>query len=817
MKIYIASIMVWISGLISAQQQFKITGTVIEEGNKQPLEYATVTLESTGAKKEIFGGVTDSKGHFSVEAPEGNYVLKIQFFSFKTYQNSKFVLKENKNIGTIALHDDVAQLEGTEVVGKKSTVEMRLDKKIYNVGDDMVVKGGSVSDVLDNVPSVAVDSEGKISLRGSESVNVLINGKPSAMLGMSGETLKNLPSEMIEKVEVITNPSARYDAEGTAGIINIVLKRGKGLGLTGSVGASVGVADTELASGTINLNLRRNKFTLFNTTSYRYQNITSTQRFEQQAFAGGIVNSYQNEYRDNIHLQKGLNTNFGVEYRPTDKISITNTLFYGNQNGGRDNDVMIYNYDASKALVSERNRFSDETEKDNRWQYAFNYDHNFNDNGHRLTAEYQYSFRDDNEYTFITDRGFGEKTTEVGKDNNHTVKLDYVLPLGKDTQFEAGYQGSFKDENIDYQVFNENSGSYIFNTNYSNNFFYNEKIQSLYTQLGSKFGNFNIMAGLRMENTNIDIRETNSVGNKKEYTSLFPSLFLGYAFTEENQLSISYSRRLQRPRGRFINPFTSRSSNTNLFRGNSDLDPTYTDAYDLGYLVRFNKITLNSSLYYNHSKDVFAFIARESGELVTIGGLNVPVMITSPANLAQSDRFGAEFTATYAPKNNLRFTWSVNFFNEKVQGDYSYTNYLGTIITRDFGVENTSWFSRFSAKTTLPWNIDFQATGQYNAPRKTAQSRIKGEFFADLSLSKEVLNKKGTLSLNVRDLLNSRRMRSNTQTLNVHSNTEMQFRPREIVLSFSYRFGSVNNDKKRTNKSQRNNASPDMGGEEMMF
>lgn len=237
-------------------QNFTIKGVVLEEDTKQPLEYATVTLEAPSTEK-IYGGVTSSKGEFKVEAPGGVYVLKVQFFSFKTHQVQKFILKSNTNLGTILLGDEVEQIEGVEVVGQKSSVEMRLDKKIYNVGEDMTIKGGSVTDVLDNVPSISVDNEGGISLRGSENVRIIINGKPSALVGVTAETLKQLPADMIEKIEVITNPSTRYDAEGTAGIINIVLKQGKGLGLTGSVSASVGIADTENASGSLNINLRK--------------------------------------------------------------------------------------------------------------------------------------------------------------------------------------------------------------------------------------------------------------------------------------------------------------------------------------------------------------------------------------------------------------------------------------------------------------------------------------------------------------------------------------------------------------------------------
>ncbi|GIZ16120.1 TonB-dependent receptor domain-containing protein [Capnocytophaga catalasegens] len=797
-------------------QNVKLTGKVIETSTKQPLEYATITLENINEIGKLTGGVTDTYGRFSLEAPKGTYLLKIQFFSYKTYQITRFVLNEDKSLGTISLDDDVAQLEGVEVVGKKSTVEMRLDKKIYNVGDDMTVKGGSITDVLDNVPSISVDSEGTISLRGSENVRVLINGKPSSLVGMSPETLKQFPSDMIEKVEVVTNPSARYDAEGTAGIINIVLKKGTGLGLTGSVNSFVGVADTENYGASINLNLREKKFNFFNTTSYRYNNAKGTTLFEQKSFKNAMIESYQDEYRDNWRLRRGWNTNLGIEYALSDKISITNSIMYGDNRNGANADVNIFNYNQNKNLVSNRLRQSNEKEKEYNIQYSFNYDQRFNNDGHKLTVDYQYSTEKEDAHEYIYDLQ-NEQSTNLEKQKDHLVKVDYVLPFSENSQFEAGYQGNFNNRDTDYQVFDEISGTLTLNTNYSNHFIYKEQINAFYSQYGKKFGKINTMLGLRFEDTHIIIQELQTGKNKKTYTGLFPSVFLGYEFSENNQVSISYTRRLQRPRNRFINPFTSRTGNTNLFRGNPDLDPTYTNAFDLGYLTRLGgKVTLNTSAYYNYSTQVFQFVTVESGEFVTIAGLNVPVMVRTAANLANQHRFGVEFTTTYSPKNNWRFTWNFNFFSEKTEGDFSYKNYLGNNVTQNLNASTTSWFTRLSAKMLLPLNIDFQSTAMYMGPRKTAQSDIRGDFFLNLALSKEIFNKKGTLSINASDVFNSRKMIADTQTPSVQTYSEMQWRPRQITMNFTYRFGNpTENRKKQRDKSQ--NRVGDDSADEMMF
>lgn len=791
-----------------SQGKYKVTGVVLEKGSSYPLEYATVSLEDISTSKVVSGVITDSKGHFSLKAEPGTYLLKVQYFSFKTYQINKFVFDKDKDLGTIFLEQDIEELEAIEVTGKRTTVEMKLDKKVYNVGDDMSVKGGAITDVLDNVPSVSVDNDGKVSLRGSENVTILINGKPSELVGMGSDTLKQLPSEMIEKIEVVTNPSSRYDAEGTSGIINIVLKQNSDLGLTGSVGANVVLTESDNYGGNLNLNLRKGKFNFFSNTSLRYNKMRGEHVFNQESFNyDGSISNYQDEIRQNTRKGNGLNANFGVEYTPFKNTSITNSFVYG----GRDNkgwvDANIFNYNSSHALVYNRLRSSYEKGRNDRYQYSFNFTQKFDDKGQNLSVDYQYSKRDNDSDSFVSDILKDEKVSDSSNNFHHLIKSDYVLPLGKDSQFEAGYQGSFKNQDTTYDVFDETpsgSGNFLRSVQYSNRFVYGENINSLYSQYGTKFGRFNTMLGLRAEHTKIDVEQETEGKSTKSYFGLFPSLYLGYSFSEKSQLSVGYSRRLQRPRGGIINPFTSRRGNTNLFRGNADINPMYTNSFDAGYLVRFDKVTLNTSVYHHHLTDVFQFVAFESGEFVNVGGENVPVMINTPINLSTQNKFGLEFTTNYTPISNLRLTWNFNFFNVKNRGDFSYKNYLGNTVSTNFDSESTSWFTRLSAKSTIFWDIDLQSTAMYMAPSKTAQSKTKGIGFVNLSLSKEVLKKKGTIVLNVSDLFDSRRMVSDTYTSRVHTYTKMQWRPRTVTLNFTYRFGKSD---KKSSKPRKSNMS----------
>lgn len=810
----------------------KVTGTVLDQETKEPLEYATLVLQSIENPDRITGGITDANGKFEVAAARGNYKLSIEYISYIPYKIDNFRLTSDTDLGVINLSLDVAQLAEVEVVGERTTVELRLDKKVYNVGSDLTVKGGSVTDVLDNVPSVSVDVEGNISLRGNESVRILINGKPSALSGLSPETLKQLPADAIEKVEVITNPSARYDAEGTAGILNIVLKQSKTAGVNGSVNLYAGHPDNY--GGSLSLNLRRDRFNIFTNTSYRYRSGPGNALFRQENFdANGNTLSYQDEIRNTDRKSTGFNTNVGFELflDENNTSSITNSFVYGRSNGDNPVDIDFYNFDANRNPTIQRNRLTLEDEMREQIQYSLNYQKKFDKDGHLLTFDYQYSTGTDNENSIISETILGEnidldteRTINDEKQNSQLLQMDYVLPFGKDnqSQFEIGYRGTFSNNNTDFDFgLLQPNGEFNSDPNYSNELIYKENINAAYAQLGTKIKKFSVLAGLRMEASDIEIElvNTNDITNK-DYVNWFPSLFLGYEFSETEQFTVSYSKRLRRPWSRFINPFPSRSSNTNLFQGNPDLDPTLTDAYDLGYLKRWDKVNFTTSAYYNRSTGVFQFITRETGDFVSIDNpddpnnpIVVPVQLRTPINLATEERYGMEFTTTYTPIRNWRLTWNLNAYQRDLKGNYTYINSNDQTIVQNFDADNFSWFTRFSAKLPLPAKIDFQTNFFYSGPSKDAQSTTKGMLGSDLALSKDILDGKGSLSLNVNDIFNSRIRKSDTRTENVQTYSEFQWRERQITLSFQYRFNQPQNQRGRDGQRPGN----DGGMDEMEF
>ncbi|MEZ2414128.1 TonB-dependent receptor domain-containing protein [Muriicola sp. E247] len=793
-----------------------ISGTVYDKDTNQPLEYATLVLQSVRRPDMVTGGISDLDGKFSVQTMPGQYNVRVEYLSYKTFELKAQTFRSSTDLGAIQLEVDAEMLEDVVVVGERTTVELRLDKKVYNVGQDLTVRGGSVTDVLDNVPSVTVDVEGNISLRGNESVRILINGKPSALSGLSPQALQQLPAESIERVEVITNPSARYDAEGTAGILNIILRQSKTAGVNGSVNVFAGYPDNYGTA--VSLNLRREKFNIFTTTTYRYRDAPGNALFEQENFdENGNTVSFQDEIRQYQRQDNSFNTNIGFEYFFSETSSITNSLVIRKSDGENTVDINFFNFDEVRNPTIRRNRSTVEAEEDDNVQYSVNYKKTFDKEGHEFTMDYQYSRGDEIENSIIDEIVLGESvalpTEQTINDEsqiNQLVQFDYVLPFGKDnmSQFEMGYRGTFNNFNTDFDFGILEDGVLDRDPDFSNELNYKEYVNAAYMQLGTKVKKFSVLGGLRMEASDIGIElvDTQEVTDK-DYVNWFPSLFLGYEFSETEQLTISYSRRLRRPRSRFINPFPSRSSNTNLFQGNPDLDPTFTNAFDLGYLKRWDKITFTTSGYFNRSTGVFQFITQETGDFVEIENPDdpnnpvlVPVQARTPINLATDSRYGMEFTTTYTPKRDWRLTWNLNLFQQQLRGDYTYTNFLNEEITQNFDADNFTWFTRFSAKIPLPGDIDFQSNIFYRGPRKDAQNENKGILSTNLAFSKDVIKDKATLSLNVSDVFNSRKRRTETITNTVATYSEFQWRERQITLSFLYRFNQPQNQRNRNGR-----------------
>ncbi|RXG23470.1 outer membrane beta-barrel protein [Leeuwenhoekiella aequorea] len=801
----------------SNASKFEITGTVVDKDAGIPLEYATITITNPNNATDVEGGITDMSGNFNVAVAPGKYTIKIEYISFEPIILNRTVTGD-LSLGTIQLEFAASSLDEVTVVAETTTVDVRLDKKIYNIGKDLTTAGGTVGDALNNVPSVAVDVEGGISLRGNENVRILINGKPSAIAGFgSTDVLRQLPADAIERVEVITSPSARYDAEGTAGILNIILRKEKTLGFNGSINTSVGNPD--LASISANLNLRTEKFNIFNTTGYRYTSSPGNGFFDTNYLSSETTDpTYDRiiEDRDIQRLNRGFNTNLGIEYYLTDMSSVTASVFYRNGNDTDETTNLTQSFrDASKVLETERvERLK---EKDDSYQLSLNYINKFNENGHQLTADFQYENSEETQNTRIneditfdtedTTPIIGERLFTTEKQKEYLVQADYVLPFSEDWQFEAGYRGSFENEITDFSVNQEqiaNSGNFVLNDTLTNIFDYTENVNAVYTQIGSKFGKLSFLAGLRLENTQlkgkIDSRLTEAelqdifgfaidTDFDNDYLGLFPTLNLTYELNERENITLGYNRRINRPRGWFLNPFPDRDSRNNVFQGNPNLAPAYANAYDLGYLKRWDKLTLTSSIYFQRETESFEVIE----EIVELQGQGTntngnTVIRSIPFNLSSNERIGAEIGILYNPIKWLRLNGSFNFFQFNTEGFFNDV---------DYSAKNTSYFARFSSKVTLPFQIDWQTNANYRGAAQNAQSDTDGILSVDLALSKDVFGDNATVSMNVSDLFNGRKRSQFTTNDLFTRDSEFQWRQRQINLSFVYRFNQRKNEAKR--------------------
>ena len=780
----------------TVRKEVDITGQVIDKDTNEPLEYATIAFIDKSLNKIVTGGITDSNGFFNINVKKGQYDITIEYISFKKQTLRNKLLTEDENLGVIKLELDVEALDAVEVIAERTTVEIKLDKKIYNVGKDLTVRGGTVSDVLDNVPSVSVDVEGNVSLRGQDNVRILINGKPSGLVGLnSTDALRQLPAEAIEKVEVITSPSARYDAEGTAGILNIILRRSKLQGLNGAITLNASEPTAYGVSG--NINYRTGNVNIFSTSGYRYSDSPGNSKTETEYFNSG---TFFNEYRDINRTRKGYNTNSGIEWYINNTTSLTAAFLIRESDNERETTNTINELDNSGNLLNQSIRFDPEFEDDKTTQFSLNFDKQFNGNSdHRLTADFQYENSNEDEESIITQDGTdSERVQTLENQKRILLQTDFVKPIGEKGQFELGYRGNFNQLDTDYILeFNEN-GNFELDTNLSNLLLYKEHNNAFYSQFGSKIKDkFSFLLGLRYESSRISINQVTSGDYENQnYSGFFPTLNLGYEISEDQSLTIGYNRRIRRPRSRFINPFPSRSSATNLFQGNPNIKPSYSNSVDLGYLNRFGKLTLNSSIYYAHATDVFTFISEDSGQIAIVGGTEVPVIVRRPINLATNDRFGFEFTLTYRPSRKWNLNGNFNLFQSVTRGDYNGDNY---------DAENLSWFIRLNNKYTLPGKIEWQTRIFYMGPREDAINKTKGMFSTDLAFSKDLFKDKASIALNVSDVFNTRKREMISRTSTFYSDSQYQWRQRTVSMSFTYRF----NQKKKRQQGGRENGDGD--------
>ena len=768
-----------------AQQKGKLRGTVQKSGKTSPLPFATVGVY-TQKDSLIGGGIADEKGNFEVDLPLGTFYALVEFMGFEALKSSVFTLSSKQNaadLGSISLLSSTADLDEVVVQGEKTLMELSLDKRVFNVGKDLANAGGNASDILMNLPSVAVDPDGNVRLRGSANVRILIDGKPSGLVSFKGSSgLRQLPANLVERVEVITNPSARYEAEGMAGVINIILKKDNKQGFNGSGEVIVG---SPLNLGlTANLNYRKNRINWF--VNYGLANRVSPGRsklYQEVYQEDGSTLLLQQRSTSTVNsLNNSLRA--GLDYYFSEQSILTASYVWRRSDAHRITDIRYEDYrNTLDNYLGYALRRQDETEDEPNKEAILNFKKRFDQKGKELNASFTYLNYWERSNQLFTQNSYTTTGQNLPKgdltqtslndeyENQYLLQVDYTQPFASKGKIETGIRTSFREMENDYIV-QEKQESGIFETidGLDNVFLYDENILAFYGIVGNERAKWSYQAGLRAEYTDIETRlvETKE-SNPRSYTNLFPSGHLNYKANEKNAFQLSYSRRIRRPVYNDLSPYVTFSDQRNFFSGNPNLNPEFTDSYELGHILYREKSTLFSTVYYRSTQDKIQRIR-------TVGDNGFSV--TAPYNLVGEESYGLEFSGDYVASSWWKLDFNANFFYAKVDGSN---------LNQNFQATTTSMLFRQSSRFTLPKGWDLQIRGNYEARRKTAQGVQKGIFFLDLSTSKKILNQRGTLIFNVADVLNSRINRYITEGSNFFTEGESQMVLRQTNLTFTYR------------------------------
>lgn len=806
--------------------QGTVKGKILDRQKSEPLGFVNIKVTEQGSDKFVGGGITDAGGNFNVSGlKDGKYTLSLTFMGYKdvTRQFEITPAKREVQFKLLYMAEDAKQLNEVTVTGQRATMKLEVDRKSFDVGQLISNAGQSASDVLDNVPSIEVDNDGNVSLRGNSSVEVWINGKASGLTSDNrAQILQQLPAESIERIEVIDNPSAKFSAEGSAGIINIVLKKDRKAGYYGSVQAG---GDTRGGANTsFNVNYNSRLIDTYLNMGYRHRANTGHMESQQTS------NAYNQTY-DSDSKQRGNNffTRAGVTLHATtkDDFSLSGMLMHG---GGNSHSYTPYIY---TAVANDLNNYQldrlnrSRTGMDMRYG-EFNYRHSFNDK-HFIDFTADLS-----SWKMNGDNWYQDSTVVVGIDdvtysyqyrpqyiNNHRkeLKLEYENQVTKNFKIEAGYNGNFSRENTPQESYMDNTSFDGTNASedklFFNRFIYKQDLHAFYTTLSYKFGALSLMGGLRGEywrvNTESYTWEQEHDASlreqpfKKDYFQLFPSVFMSWQMTETQQLQLNYTRRLRRPWGGQLNSFRDTRDATTVSFGNPYLTPEFSNSFSLNYLKQWNDHSLLVSAYYRPTTDVIQRISYKNQE----DGL----FYQTSMNVAKSVSTGLEMTVKNKLWRILDLTTSANAYYYRLNG-FSY-DIDGQTVTGNSD-HNFTWNARMTASLMLPYDISIQTTGRYTARQVITQGYRKANYSIDFGARKNFFNKLFTLSVNCRDLLDSRRFETFTSGPNFTRHQINRRGGRRVSMTLTWNFGNMK-QKKRPNKSH--NSENDMpmdynGGEE---
>ena len=764
----------------------EIRGRVVEAKSQAPVARASVSVRITGSQAILTGAIAQENGTFRIPGLRpGSYTLRTTYIGFSPVVQEVAITAAAPvlNVGDIAITRVAVELGAVTVAEEKASVTIEPDRNTYKA-KDVAPAAGNASEVLDNVPSVQVDGDGKVSLRGNENVAVQINGRPTPLRGTQlAAYLKSIPANTLERVEVVPNPSARYDPEGMAGIINIVLKQNVDLGLSAGLNSSLSQEDRYNASG--NLGYQSGPFSSFTTLGFNRDaraivGINDRERYD----ALQALTSVTAQDVDNAARNGGQNLSTSVDYKLSHRDMISNALTLNRRNAREDSYNLYAELDGSRNVVDSYLRPKDA--EIHGWMVDYNLalKRTFEARKHELSGEVRFNrSRDEDRQTLwrvSTDaaplRTEGELNRTDARAQQLTAQLDYVKQLAPRTKIETGYKGNTRWLDRDYVALQDPTDAGTWSPSaMSNAFEFEESVQAAYTVVSQGAGKFDLQAGLRGEHASRDFALAGA-GTRYpyEYNSLFPSAIMLFNATQTTQLKASYSRRIRRPGTQELNPFIQYFDVQNVFIGNPALAPEYTDALEFGYTRNLQKGTLQVSPFYRHTSNI---IRVEINPLDTIGGREVTSV--SFRNLATSNSWGADMNGSL--RLGPKFNGFAGFNVFKMVTDGGSTSSLGS--------DAVTWMGRVNGTTELSKTLVLQASYFYRAPMKIEGGRFEAQQMANLSLRKKLNGDKASVTLRVNDPFNTGAFGVRAGDEKVLQVTERNFGARMVWLAFQYNYG----------------------------
>ncbi|MGE5400209.1 MAG: TonB-dependent receptor domain-containing protein [Ignavibacteriales bacterium] len=758
-----------------------ISGKLIDAQTGKPVEYASVVLFDAANRKQISGAVSNAKGNFGIsELKPGRYFIEISFIGYEKKRINDVVISSSEpllELGEIKVEQKAVMMDNVVIEGQRVPFSYQIDKKVINVDKFSTAISGTAVDILENIPSVSVDIEGNVSLRGSGSFTVLIDGRPTIMDPQ--DALQQIPASSIENIEIITNPSVKYDPEGVAGIINLVLKKNENLGLSGVTNLSAGLNDKY--SGDMLLDYKQTGFNTIFGLDYRKRNMTETSSEEKIYNYQGNFSRIQSSGngkrgRDGFGLRANINFSlwengilgFGARYHNRKMI------------GNMSSDYSEYsgNFPLGDFYINrnESNRSGDS------YSLSMNFQHKFETKGHELTADLSYE-KEKGDDASISEllRGqtitSGKKTTEGGPAGEFNTKIDYTLPLGAQAKFESGLEGQseFADENTSYHTYSSLTSSYVLQPEFSFSTKSRNDEYSVYSVYSNMISNFGFQLGVRGEYTyrKIEIPAKNNIFNIDRW-DYFPTLHLSYKLAGDQQFIASYSKRIQRPRNWTLEPFDTWVDANTVHRGNPSLRPELIDSYELGFQTLIGIVSFSSEVYYRVNNSKISGVRSVYSDNVTL---------ETYENIGSDYSLGTELMAS----TELFKFWSIDMMGNLY--DYRLkSNLNGETSTR----KSFNWRSRMSNSLKFTSSLSLQLNADYNSPSVSYQDRTEGTFTLDLAVKKEFMDRQISLTLQVRDLLRTHRHKSTTESAGYYSYSNHFGESPMLMLNLRY---SINNFK----------------------